>query len=62
MFRNCTSLNYIKCLATANIESSTNIYKWVDGVSSSGAFIKKRGVSWPSGDSGIPDGWTVQDV
>jgi len=35
---------------------------WVDGVptGASGTFVKKSGVSWPTGISGIPSGWTVQ--
>jgi hypothetical protein len=60
MFRGCTSLNYVKCLATAGI-SSKNCDNWVNGVASTGTFVKAAGVSWPSGTSGIPNGWTVED-
>ena len=58
MFSGCTSLNYIKCLAT-DISASNCVYNWVDGVSQSGVFVKKAGVNWPTGVSGIPTGWTV---
>ena len=58
MFRGCTSLNYIKCLAT-NISASNCLTNWLNGVSPTGTFVKKAGVTWPTGDSGIPSGWTV---
>lgn len=57
MFYGCTALNYIKCLAT-NPGNNKNP-NWVAGVSPTGTFVKKAGVTWPTGDSGIPSGWTV---
>lgn len=57
MFKGCSSLNEVECLATSFGSYST--YKWLDGVSSTGTFTKKAGVTWPTGASGIPDGWTV---
>ena len=60
MFLGCTSLNYIKCLAT-NISASNCTYNWVNGVSSTGTFVKKSGVTWPKGNDGIPRGWTVEE-
>ena len=58
MFSNCTSLNNVICLATnMNVEDPT--YEWLDGVSSTGTFTKAAGVTWPTGTSGIPSGWTV---
>jgi len=62
MFQNCTLLNYIKCLATKLHDwgSTTN---WLNNVSSSGTFVKNSSMTkWPSGASGIPSGWTVQDA
>ena len=58
MFSECTSLNYIKCLATdiSAVECTNN---WVSGVSPTGTFVKKAGVNWPTGVNGIPSGWTV---
>lgn len=58
MFNYCENLNYIKCLATTNI-GSDNTYSWVQGVASTGTFVKKSGVNWPTGENGIPSGWTV---
>lgn len=58
MFSGCTSLEYIKCLAT-NISATYCLYKWVAGVPSGGTFVKKEGVTWPTGGSGIPSGWNV---
>ena len=62
MFRDCTSLNYIKCLAT-DISATDCIYNWVDGVASTGTFVKNPNMtSWTTGKNGIPSGWTVQDA
>ena len=61
MFTYCNSLNYVKCLATDNISTST-ISSWLSGVSSTGTFVKPAGVSYPTGVSGIPSGWTIQNI
>lgn len=71
MFFGCTNLNYIKCLATS-IEyvdeydpESTNVctYSWLSGVSQSGTFVKNANMNdWPTGNNGIPSGWTVVDA
>ena len=59
MFDQCSELNYIKCLAT-NISATTPLNSWVRGVASSGTFVKAASMSsWPSGNNGIPSGWTV---
>ena len=57
MFYNCTSLAYIKCLTTSPNTSHT--WDWVRGVAANGTFVKKQGVTWESGNNGIPTGWTV---
>ena len=62
MFYGCSLLNYIKCLAT-NISANYCLSDWVNGVASSGKFVKAASMtSWTKGISGIPDGWAVQDV
>ena len=62
MFGGCTRLNYIKCLAT-NISASNCTINWVSNVASTGTFVKKASMTgWPTGTSGIPQGWTVQDA
>lgn len=62
MFRGCSKLNYIKCLATTSITG--NINNWVTGVqTTSGTFVKAAGMNdWPTGNSGIPTNWTVVDA
>ena len=62
MFDGCTSLNYIKCLAT-DISASECTTRWVNGVASTGTFVKNPNMSsWTTGTDGIPSGWTVQDA
>ena len=62
MFEGCTNLNYIKCLAT-DISAISCINNWVDGVASTGTFVKNPNMtSWTTGKNGIPSGWTVQDA
>ena len=62
MFRNCSNLNYIKCLAT-NKSASSCTTNWVNGVSSTGTFVKNSNMTgWTTGVNGIPSGWTVQDA
>ena len=62
MFSGCTSLNYIKCLAT-DISAYSCTEGWVDGVASTGTFVKASSMaSWSTGVDGIPTGWTVQNA
>ena len=66
MFLNCTNLNYIKCLAT-NITATDCTKWWVQGVSSTGTFVKHPSIYWPTSSSsnyysGRPSGWTVVDA
>jgi len=59
MFYNCTSLGYVKCLATYIGSSGTS--DWLVNVAASGTFVKDPTMTWSSGSSGIPSGWSVQD-
>lgn len=62
MFVNCINLNYIKCLALET-NSQDCLDSWVYNISSAGTFIKNTNMNnWPSGISGIPEGWTVEDA
>ena len=62
MFANCNKLNYIKMLAT-DISAYECLYYWVNGVSSTGTFVKNRNATWNvTGVNGIPEGWTVETV
>lgn len=61
MFNSCSNLNYIKCLE--NSYRSGHTTRWVVGVSPTGTFVKAASAdNWPSGNSGIPDNWTVVDA
>ncbi len=58
MFYGCSKLNYIKMLATNIYEDGLHI--WVKGVVSTGTFVKNPAMtSLPTGENGIPSGWTV---
>ena len=62
MFKGCSSLNKITCMAT-NISATDCTKEWVDGVAATGTFIKDDTMTnWTTGISGIPTGWTVQNV
>ena len=60
MFQSCSNLNYIKALFTTEpSDSYTN--DWVDGVSSTGTFVKSADAAWDvRGVDAIPEGWTVE--
>ena len=61
MFYNCTRLNYIKCLLTS-LSGDAPTGDWLKNVASTGAFVKAAGMEdWPTGVSGIPEGWTIVD-
>lgn len=62
IFSGCRNLNYIKMLAT-DITAANCLIGWVENVAATGTFVKDASMSsLPSGDSGIPSGWTVQDA
>lgn len=61
MFSNCTSLKNVKCLAR-NFYGNDCLTDWLANVSQTGTFIKDANTTWPTGDSGIPTGWTVINV
>ena len=63
MFLGCTNLSHIKMLAT-NLSPDQCSYGWVDGVSSTGTFVKSKDATWDTtpgalGYNGVPAGWTV---
>jgi hypothetical protein len=62
MFNGCSNLNYIKCLAT-NISASGCTSQWVNGVSSTGTFVKHPDMNdWTTGAKGIPSGWVIENA
>lgn len=61
MFNGCSKLNNITMLAT-DISAEYCLNEWVSGVASTGTFVKHPDMtSLPTGESGIPEGWTVVD-
>lgn len=64
MFENCANLASVYCIATNPSTSYTN--NWLSGagtdVQGEKTFTQKTGVTWPSGVSGIPEGWTAEYV
>ena len=58
MFRGCAKLRYIKAMFT----TAPNASNWVNGVASSGVFVKSSEATWEDtfGANAIPTGWTVQ--
>ena len=62
MFYGCTSLNYIKCLAVNGINPNNSTKNWLYRVATSGTFVKASSASWSAGSSGIPTGWTIENI
>lgn len=61
MFGYCARLRDVKCYAT-NIDAEDALSNWLLAVSYTGNFTKVEGVTYPIGDSGIPQGWVVYEV
>ena len=60
MFEGCKNLNYVKCLAKNFVTNA--LFVWLKDVSPTGTFVKPKGVSYKTGNSGIPSGWTVRNI
>lgn len=59
MFYYCKNLNYIKAMFTTMPSSSYTSY-WVNGVATSGTFVKNKDATWDvTGVNGVPSGWTI---
>ena len=61
MFQDCASLNYIKAMFTTT-PSTSYMSNWVNGVASSGTFVKNSAATWTSecGVSTYPCNWAVE--
>lgn len=57
MFNGCSQLAYVKDIST--VASGDWRQNWLRQVASTGTFVQKSGVTWPSGDNGIPSNWTI---
>lgn len=62
MFNNCTNLNYVKAMFTTDSTLSSYLSMWLDGVSSTGTFVKSANATWTNEDANIPSSWTVETV
>lgn len=62
MFRDCSVLNYIYAMFTTT-PSSSYTSSWVNGVASSGTFVKNSEATWNvTGNNGVPSGWSIETV
>lgn len=61
MFTNCGKLSHVKCLAIT-ISAKDCTANWLSSVANTGTFVKHPDATWPSGASGIPNGWTVENA
>ena len=75
MFEGCTSLQEITCLAeyytypsAIGMQQKEILYSgsdcfrwWLSSTNSTGTFYRAPGIEWPTGGTGIPEGWTVLD-
>lgn len=58
MFDQIPTLNRVECWAT-DISATDCLRNWVRGCAATGDFYKNANTSWPTGNYGIPTGWTV---
>ena len=61
MFSGCSSLNEVRCQMPSTISEKdipTYTGTWLSNVSPTGTFYTNADANWPSGESGIPEGWT----
>lgn len=61
MFKSCTSLKAVTCLATGMYDTNTCTKNWLYGVASEGTLTVMAGSTWQGGPYGLPDGWTRVD-
>ena len=65
MFSGCSSLNYVKCLVKDLTVGNGSLNSWLNGVSSTGTFVKASTSNWDnsayihSTDYLWPNTWTV---
>ena len=60
MFSGCRSLNEVHCKMPSSYSSSAisvHTDYWLSNVASTGTFYTNADANWPSGASGIPEGW-----
>jgi hypothetical protein len=66
MFRDCSKLATVTCLATSGINQSGSTANWLRDAGSQVQGTKTiytvSTADWPSGNNGIPSGWTRANV
>lgn len=62
MFRGCSSLREVRCHLTAYPTNPVSTKNWLTGVSPTGDFYCDPSVEYPTGASGIPEGWVRHDI
>lgn len=60
MFNNCASLKTIRCRAKVKAGNATHL--WLEGVKTEGTFYGHSEYGWSSEASGIPSGWTFEEL
>lgn len=60
MFSGCTKLNYVYAPSVSSW-STNNFSSWLNNVASYGIVRKKSSLTIPSGASGVPTGWDVEN-
>ncbi len=58
MFWDCQQLSSITCYAN-DLSALQATYNWTSNVAASGTFTKDSNTTWQTGQSGIPDNWTI---
>jgi len=57
MFYNCSTLTSVRSKAQS-ISATDCLQNWLSGVSATGTFYNDSDITYPTGASGIPSGWT----
>lgn len=61
MFSSCSKLKKVTIRAT-DISANSCLSNWMSSVPAGGTFKCIQGVEYPTGNSGVPNGWTVEYV
>ena len=60
MFNLCSRLSYVKAMFKNTPDEDAYTWKWLNGVSPTGVFIKNKYATWDvTGVYAVPSGWTV---
>ena len=62
MFKGCSNLREVRCHLTEYPTNPVSTLNWLDGVAETGDFYCDPSVEYPTGASGIPEGWVRHDI